>query len=86
MSAQPFKPVTLKGRIDDRHRLLLALPAELPVGDVAVTIAPRTAVTAANERDAIIEFIDEMASLSRMRGQDDDAVEARLNAERAAWD
>ena len=86
MSAKSFKPITVDGRIDDGHRLLLTLPVELPAGDVAVTIAPRPEVNPTNDRESIIAFIDEMAALARMRGQDIEAVEARLHAERQAWD
>ena len=86
MSAEPFKPVTVDGRIDDGHRLLLTLPVELPAGDVAVTIAPRPEATATNDRASMIAFIDEMAALARMRGPDIEAIEARLHAERQAWD
>ena len=85
MTLPSFKPVTVQGHIDAAHQLLLQVPQDLPAGEVIVTISPATSASV-EVSESLVEFIDRMGQCARLRGQEDDAVEARIRAEREGWD
>lgn len=45
-------PITLHGRIDDQHRLIVELPDDLPKGEVEVVIRPLSGELTLEEIDA----------------------------------
>ena len=85
MTLRSFKPVTVQGHIDAAHQLLLQVPQDLPAGEVIVTISPATSASI-EVSESLVELIDRMSQCARLRGQEDDAVEARIRAEREGWD